>query len=113
MALQKWAVDSAAKKYWEEYYREYGRSWVRDIPRRIRAAVKTAAKSNAIAIEAGLVTPIGTTWDDESVYLEGVFRPATGPALLFNASFSHEGKVTSFDAIPLEAAKDTSTSKSK
>lgn len=100
MAFDKWAVDEAAKKYWENYYKEYGKSWVRDIPRR----VKKAMVESKTASDNGIVTPVGKAVSDNGVVLEGMYRTDAGN-FLFRADFDHEGNITSFDASKLAEAQ--------
>ena len=116
MALEKWAVDSAAKEYWSSYFKEYGKTWVRDIPRKVRKAMaqntKTASNNSAL----GIVSPIGTAWTKEAIFLEGLYTPAKGAPLAFIAKFDHEGNVIGFDTTSLEirtASKSKSRSASK
>ena len=112
MALEKWAVDSAAKEYWSSYFKEYGKTWVREIPRKVRKAMASTIKTANTDGVAGIVSPIGAAITEDAVYLEGMFTPPSGSALAFYAKFDHDGALSEFDTISLTASK-SKPSKSK
>lgn len=101
MGILKWAVDEAAKKYWDEYYKEYGRTWTRDIPRRVKKAMVERVKLASNESQLGIVTPIATSIAAEGVKLEGMFRSASGDNFMFYAEFDHNGEVGRFDSVKL------------
>ena len=114
MAIDKVAVDSAAKDYWTGYYKEYGKTWVRDIPRKIKKAMAGGTKTANDEGLQGKVAAIGSALTDEAVFLEGLFTATNGSEFAFAAKFDHDGNVVEFDALPLKtASKSKSKSKSK
>jgi len=82
-ALDKKAVDSKAKDYWEAYYKEYGSQLVKsDLPRAVtdraepatpKSKQKTPTKSAAKAV-VGDVVDIGNIWMASKTLRSGVVR---------------------------------------
>lgn len=92
MAINKKAVDSAARKYWSLLFEDYGEQLTRDIPRRIKAAL-VDGKRVASVDDNATVLPIAHANVDDGMLLEGLYKDAT-TKLMFLASLDKAGNVT-------------------
>lgn len=90
--MEKQAIDSAAKSYWELLYGEYGTALCRDIPRRIKAAL-LANKKVASIDDAADVRPFAKASYGDGTLVEGIYE-AAGTKLLFRATLDKLGNVS-------------------